>query len=397
MVEGRYYEGDADQNLIGGAGVSLWEVDSFTHSGGSSNYSVIVKLNQQFDEKLGKFTANSITANVMPYSIRAGGTPPDHKEQASPDGIVRVYTNHDNSCAWTGNGYCGQAEDFVGDVRVELEIRLPKSITGWFRGRLKGPDANIQQFSATNSTYIISGEPVVVPRVAAYVTADNISEETKTALQKMGGKNPGGPLFEGNAIRDAFSNQGPTVFKLIDGVRNATKDTAAGISTLWNFSTIENSGNNKCLNDNARVLGIVTTNATAYEGTPPKFTNGQLTYQVSGVHYEPDGLSANLGTYDLIMRSEVARCLYGFSNAPVSATIAVQNEAGSVNVATKVVNEKDGWLKLAAYGFTFSTPKISIKLTQAKKNISITCVKGKNTKKVSGTSPKCPAGYKRKA
>ena len=33
----------------------------------------------------------------------------------------------------------------------------------------------------------------------------------------------------------------------------------------------------------------------------------------------------------------------------------------------------------------------------AKSNISITCIKGKTTKKVSGTNPKCPKGYKVKA
>jgi hypothetical protein len=32
----------------------------------------------------------------------------------------------------------------------------------------------------------------------------------------------------------------------------------------------------------------------------------------------------------------------------------------------------------------------------AKKSVTISCVKGKTTKKVSGTSPKCPTGYKKK-
>jgi hypothetical protein len=63
------------------------------------------------------------------------------------------------------------------------------------------------------------------------------------------------------------------------------------------------------------------------------------------------------------------------------------------------VSEKDGWLHLAAYGFTFSSPTISVKLSQAKplaKKTTITCVKGKLTKKVTAVGPKCPAGYKKK-
>lgn len=395
LVEGTYYQGDPKQNLVGGSGVSLWEAEGFTHLGGTANYSVIVKLNQEYRANEQRFVPTSITTAVMPYSLRTGGTPPVSGENIV-DGVSRVFTNHDSTCAWSGAGYCGQVEDFPEGIRVELELRLPKELTGWFRGRLKAPDASITPFSGTNNSFKISGEPVTVPRIAAYVTKDNISAETQTTLANMGGKNPSRPLFTGQAIRDSFSNQGEFIFKLIDGVRVATKDTAAGVSTLWNFSTMENRGNNQCLNDTTRVLGIVTTNASAYEGNPPKFESGQLTYKVAGVHFGPDGKTENLGTYDLVMRSDVARCLYGFSNAPVSATIAVQNEAGSVNVATKVVNEKGGWLKLAAYGFTFSNPKISIKLTQTKKKITITCVKGKLTKKISGTAPKCPSGYKKK-
>jgi hypothetical protein len=113
----------------------------------------------------------------------------------------------------------------------------------------------------------------------------------------------------------------------------------------------------------------------------------------------PDGKTAVEGTYELAIRSDAARCLYGFSKAPVNATVSVIGEGGENKVATTVISEKDGWLKLAAYGFTFSSPTISVKLTQAKapaKKTTITCFKGKLTKKVTAVSPKCPAGYKKK-
>jgi hypothetical protein len=100
------------------------------------------------------------------------------------------------------------------------------------------------------------------------------------------------------------------------------------------------------------------------------------------------------------MSSSVARCLYGFNSAPLKASIQIVNENGQNSVATTVISEKDGWLKLGAYGFTFSSPTLRVKLTQdkasAKKKLTITCVKGKLTKKVTGTTPKCPSGYKKK-
>jgi hypothetical protein len=82
------------------------------------------------------------------------------------------------------------------------------------------------------------------------------------------------------------------------------------------------------------------------------------------LHYAPNGKDLNLGTYDLVMRSETARCLYGFTRAPVSATVQVVGDQGAENIATTIVSEKDGWLKLAAYGFTFSEKEIQVKLTQ---------------------------------
>jgi hypothetical protein len=103
------------------------------------------------------------------------------------------------------------------------------------------------------------------------------------------------------------------------------------------------------------------------------------------------------------MRSDIARCIYSFSNAPIKAEISITSDDGEKKVATTVVNEKNGWLYLSAKGFTFSAPTINVKLSQekvvapvAKKKVTISCLKGKITKKVTAVSPKCPAGYKKK-
>jgi hypothetical protein len=98
------------------------------------------------------------------------------------------------------------------------------------------------------------------------------------------------------------------------------------------------------------------------------------------------------------MSSKVARCIYGFSNAPVKATISVTSADGSPQIATTVVNESDGWIHMRAANFEFSTPVVKVKLTQqgATKSISkqTTCIKGKLSKVI--TTANCPAGYKKK-
>jgi hypothetical protein len=158
----------------------------------------------------------------------------------------------------------------------------------------------------------------------------------------------------------------------------------------------------KCLTNNQQLNGLVMTNATQYSSGPPTFNSaeGSLNYQVAAPHYTSGG-NVFLGTYDLVMRSEVARCIYGFSKAPLNASISVIDEEGVTTTATKLVSERDGWLRIAAYGFGFSNPMIKVKLTQSgskgvkAKKTTITCKKGKKLKKVTGIAPKCPVGYKK--
>jgi hypothetical protein len=165
--------------------------------------------------------------------------------------------------------------------------------------------------------------------------------------------------------------------------------------------------------------GVIGTNAAVYSDGPPTFDKEEqsLNYTVGASHFDSKG-ELFKGYYQLNLRSDVARCLYGFGSAPIQAKIEVSSSDGTPTLATTVINESDGWLKMTAAGFTFSTPKIKVKLSQevsapapaasptptpsavakpaAAKKTSITCIKGKTTKKVTAVNPKCPTGYKKK-
>ena len=96
-------------------------------------------------------------------------------------------------------------------------------------------------------------------------------------------------------------------------------------------------------------------------------------------------------------------------------------------VQTTFFNDDGKWVRFGAYDFTFSIPKLRIKLFEKpttesvkdsleKKDVNgefmaaekeaqtkamakkktITCIKGKLTKKVTGLTPKCPTGFKKK-
>jgi hypothetical protein len=183
------------------------------------------------------------------------------------------------------------------------------------------------------------------------------------------------------------------------------KDQSVKLDQSWEIHTLDSAqmaGANTCIGSGSGLAGLVSTNSTTYSAGPPAFSSGSLTYKVTSPHYAPDH-TAFVGTYDLIIRSDVARCLYKFTSAPMSASISVVSNDGVEQNATTTFFERDGWVKFAAHGFNFSAPTIAVKLSQAAATpaptakTTISCVKGKVVKKVTAVAPKCPAGFKKKA
>jgi hypothetical protein len=199
-------------------------------------------------------------------------------------------------------------------------------------------------------------------------------------------------------------------------------DKAAAMRTFWVAQTIRGElpfESQNCVRGKG-FTGVIGTNAVVYSDGPPKFDKEEqsLNYTVGASHLDSKG-ELFKGYYQLNLRSDVARCLYGFGSAPIQAKIEVSSSDGTPSVATTVINEKDGWLKMTASGFTFSTPSIKVKFSQAAepvvtptptpsatpsatvkpivtKKIVIVCMKGKVIKKVTAIKPKCPTGYKKK-
>ena len=112
----------------------------------------------------------------------------------------------------------------------------------------------------------------------------------------------------------------------------------------------------------------------------------------------------------MIINSKLARCIYNYSTAPVQASVSVINSTGEQQITTSTLTEKNGWLRLSVKGFTYSSPTLRVKLTQevekpvvtpaakpaVAKKTTITCVKGKTSRKVTAVQPVCPTGFKKK-
>jgi hypothetical protein len=352
-------------NFPEGRAQTLWRAPGLEHEGGTDTYSVEFIQEVKFEN--GKYFYNFFTVSVVPYveTADASSKAKTVTEYVDNRGRKAFRTNtygSEGKNAWFADGVVGRIAKFAPDTRVLVSVRVPKVYGGWFKGRIARPDIRVKNYNARMNEITVDASVVEVPYVTAQLNESNwnplitkVWPDGKRALDRG----------EGGGI--ATGTEGS--FDWVEALRKPLSDTAPTVNTVWNFSTLQTwqrdwSG---CTGDSNRVLGFVSTNAAVFDGTPPRFERGFLNYQVAGMHYLPDGTTKARGSYDLVMRSDVARCLYGLPKVPVSATVQVVNEKGNKTFATSVVGEKNGWLKLGAYNFTFSKKVIKVKVVRAKK------------------------------
>lgn len=413
--KGKTFETPAELGMPGGSRVSLWQAVGANNAGGTDLYAV----NAQVDWRYQNADASFISFSAAVYAVREKFDP---RFKDSGIWVGKAFAgkyasvtesgeiDYDGSCVATELGACAERLEFAPGTRVKLTMKLSNKVTGWLHGRIAKPDISVTPIDSRFNTLSVAADVVDVPMMYA---AFNQSEMTAEFLDRYkNSQNSGRGLFGVSAWRQ-FPPSTDFASTVVTTLAESIKNTATEVHTYWNLASPATPSMNKCLNDSSKLVGFVTTNAMAYSGTAPTWDGETLQYKVAGLHYLPDGKNLTSGSYDLAMRSDTARCLYGFTNAPISASISVTSADGEQKVATTVLNEKNGWLYLAAYGFSFSAPTIKIKLTQEKpvqaapspsptptatKAVvkTIKCLQGKTVKTVKGVKPKCPAGYKAK-
>ena len=132
--------------------------------------------------------------------------------------------------------------------------------------------------------------------------------------------------------------------------------------------------------------------------------DGILSVRVGGPHYDFSGKPI-VGWVEASIRGDVVRKAFGKDPSKLdNVRVSITYGGGEEQVATsntRYLATTDS-VEIRAYGFNFSTPNIRMKIgdgmmAPAPKKVpvkTITCVKGKVVKKVTGT--KCPAGFRKK-
>lgn len=422
------YKAEPGRNLPQGVGQgSIWTLPGLKNGAGNEDYYIGARfdawLSSNGGQSTGSFYPQRMIAGVSPVSTKLGDFGVSYaldSNNPSSDGSTLGGVGGGNrssdqswkDCVVTETGKCYMAAEFPSEYRFGLTLKLGATLQGWFHGRIYRPVITTKSAPGGGAQEItIEALPVIVPTLQERVPNASVTTELRDFLRN-------------NEVSNGFGyvmpeSSGPKSFEHTKMWIPIIKDKATTSKTYWSVKTLDQVNDpviSKCTKSDGSLSGVVTTNSLVYNAGPPEFdkTEQNLNYKVLSTHYSADGSVAK-GTYDLILSSTVARCIYGFTSAPIQASLSILSEDGAPQVATQIINEKNGWLTLSAAGFSYSAPTIKVKLSQeapapvvtptpelttqaapAKKKSTITCVKGKTSKKVTAVSPKCPTGFKKK-
>lgn len=436
------YPGDSTVGLPTGASSFIVDFPEIPHVGGTT-YLVVAYLQGARGFGEAKFEIENFNSAIFAVSKVSGifsmpkpemNIRSDHKlggRQLTAGGFSSDQSSQRRSaCVKTAPSECAVAWPMPRDVSFGYTLKMTERIKGWFHGRLFDAQAEIISSTDSQQLLTVQGKPSLIPGIFAWFKKDAYptplmnfyATQPKTYVDASGlgwpsnsGVSNGSDGLPYSIMKEGFGyDEGG--FREVSAWIDAVGDKATYAQSVWSVRSMESQQYANCMKGSDSLSGMVTTNSTMYVGSPPVFNKVEQTldYKVMSPHYLPDG-SEFKGSYDLLIKSDVARCVYGFSNAPISASVSIISSDGTSQVATTVVGERNGWLTLSANGFTFSAPTVRVKLSQkaepasakadpapvaapkpVAKKTTISCVKGKTVRKVTAVKPACPAGFKKK-
>ncbi len=281
---------------------------------------------------------------------------------------------------------CAKKHAFPANVKFKVNVRLSKTPKGWFHGRMNSPEISLATTGGVNFLSIKAGS-VGVPTVGASGTFEGLSQPVKDWFTQFCSQEQGrqcGTRFNNNnwsdpIYRNAEMTPYPysaTSFSQLEIWKSFFSDSAGAVPTNWNVRTLADSemgSASSCVTSASGITGVVTTNATLYSQGPPVYSpsSGTLDYQVAAPHFLNDGVTEFLGDYNLLVREDVAQCLYNLSGltnlsaSDITSSLSVVDASNTAKTASASFSRENGFFKFSATGFTFSAPTIKAKLQVA--------------------------------
>jgi len=303
----------------------------------------------------------------------------------------------------------------VSSFKIEVRSKATRNLlSGWFYGRVFQPEVKLTSVSADESVVQIIGAPIVT-----HIAEGDIAFSDYAALQTSSNSalptvSPAVSVSLFGATYGFASGSGAMkVWGLLNPLlkeKAASSVNSFSLRTTRNSSLLTNYYPSGC-QATQTLDGVVSTNATMYNPAPPSYdaNDGTLNFEVGSPHLDTTGQVIQ-GFYSLVVSAKLAQCIWGSDLTNSKATVSIVNDSGTTQVSTSVLKFIDDFYYFHISGFTYSTKKISIRLAPAPKVTpsakpsatasakpavkSITCVKGKLKKVVSGVKPVCPKDYK---
>jgi hypothetical protein len=393
-------------------------------------------IERSWNNRSGRWVGPAATLNfaVQPVELKTGVknaikptlqeipfTTPDGRSGSRIEfttGDVRTSGEECPRSVATDTDACLIALEFPANERYQVTFQVTKDMSFFLNGRLDAPIVFTEDLG-DGKRLVIDGAPATLFSVSGSIPKSVLDEKAIAAIR---------------AARADFSRSlsfAPSDFPPMDtGYPDLLSELLPyfGDRTTFNLKawTLRSSANlggfaPGCYErSRGEILGIISTNATAFIGDPPTLDprTNTLGYKVAAPHYAPDGRTENIGRYYMNMNSIFTQCILGVTKVPDEATVGISYGQGRELVSTVSVKQDKDWLRLQADNFTFSAPEVKVTFprtstsatgvtTNPRPNASsevstsvrekrIICIKGKKSQSVSGVKPKCPKGWKKK-
>jgi len=416
-----HFKEDFAANLPEGKSSSIWRINDPQLGQSDLLFSVSAVFSSNMSSAQRRFGKPNISVVIDPVEKVSGNySIPEASKNAtgwSVGGCLQegCGTNNIGFCAAIDLNLCAKRINNIEGIRYGVKIRISDPPITWVHGRLL--NAEFTTLSAiSGATWSIEAEPTTLPVTSGWISNADYLEKMNIKLPRPEETSWTGPLSSGTQAITDFNKWLPFM-----GEKAQALQKRWSVGSIYSGQTFNGKYLEECVKPNA-IAGVVMSNATVYQGEPPSWNSRDFTldYKVAAPHLTPTGKEFK-GNYQLRINSDFARCIYGLKNVPLTATVSVIGSEGASKIATSSISMRDDWINFNVSGFTFSTPTIKVQLAEAKnepiveaknevaptnsvtsavsqpqKKSSITCIKGKVTKKVTAVKPKCPAGYKKK-
>lgn len=313
-----------------------------------------------------------------------------------------------------------QIYDFPSDVEYKLvlrwdETKIPFTQT-WLYGRVKD---FTESYDSSKHSLVLTGFPMSVPVAElppvplAKIPFALLDENSRDQYQAM--------RIYHNILGSGYENVNKITDALDASERLGAKTVAS--RTYWivrrQIMSSAQVNSSSCWDYGG---GYSMNNGTVYNAGIPEWNSASstLNYKVASTHFDQNH-KPNLGYFKMAIDRSLVACLWGGSPESAKVDVQIVDLNGTQQSASLTTSSFDSkYFYFTASGFTYSSPTIKVHLSllssttirpklaasaspapgkarqPRNSKITITCLKGKITKKVTSLSPKCPSGYKKK-